>query len=105
MIEVLKKYEGIAGARARGNGATSPARLGENAMSLASDYIPGSTFWAHIWWMCGETQKLVEEGRMDKANRWLGFIQAVLWSEGSISINDLKADNMPTGSTFDPVRV
>lgn len=105
VIKVLKKYEELAAARAKSNGSSGPERLGEEAISMASDYIPGSAFWSHMWWMCGEAQKIIEMGKTRKAMRWLGFIQGVLWSEGGCSINSLKEDNMPAGETLDPKRV
>lgn len=44
----------------------------------------------HISWMCEEAISLVNQGRLEKAFRWLGFIQGVLWMSGINSIDDLK---------------
>ncbi len=50
---------------------------------------------SHALWMIGETKKLLAEGRREKAMRWLGFIQGVLWSSGLISLKELKELNRP----------
>ena len=38
--------------------------------------------------------KFVEEGRIEKAMRWLGFIQGVMWSEGIYTIDEMKEHNV-----------
>ena len=50
---------------------------------------------AHLKYMCIEAQKFVDEGRIDKAMRWLGFLQGVLWSWGYFSLDDLKNHSRP----------
>lgn len=50
---------------------------------------------AHLHWMCDEAMGFVEAGRREKAFRWLGFIQGVLWSEGLVTIDDLKEASRP----------
>ena len=50
---------------------------------------------SHAVYMCEEASKFVDEGRIEKAMRWLGFIQGVLWSYGVRSLTDLKQDSMP----------
>jgi hypothetical protein len=39
--------------------------------------------------------RFVEEGRRDKAMRWLGFIQGVLWVQRIYTIDELKLHNAP----------
>jgi hypothetical protein len=41
----------------------------------------------------------VEEGRLDKANRWLGFVQCALWSTGVYTLNELKDHNRSPQNT------
>ncbi len=50
---------------------------------------------AHCMAMIPETIKFLKEGRIEKAYRWLGFIQGVLWANGQYNINDLKSHNKP----------
>lgn len=51
--------------------------------------------WRHLGWMMDETRVLVKDGRREKAMRWLGFIQGVIWATGMATIDDLKAMNKP----------
>ena len=44
----------------------------------------------HAAWMCEEAIKLVDEGRMEKAMRWLGWINATVWFNGLMSLDDIK---------------
>lgn len=47
----------------------------------------------HARWMCSQIPGLVAEGRIEKAQRWLGFVQGVLWASGRKTIESLKEDN------------
>ncbi len=47
----------------------------------------------HIVWMCQETKNLVRGGETERAFRWLGFIQGVLWARGLYTINEMKEHN------------
>jgi hypothetical protein len=46
-------------------------------------------------WCAEEGIKLVDEGRREKAMRWLGFVQGVCYALGYASIDDLKTMSMP----------
>jgi len=50
----------------------------------------------HALWMCEEGKKLVDENRIEKAMRWLGFVQGAIWAAMSATIEDMKKVNMPT---------
>ena len=47
----------------------------------------------HVLWMCGEVRKFLKTGRREKADRWLGFIQGVLWKLGLYTIDDMRGHN------------
>lgn len=47
----------------------------------------------HALWMCDEIQRLLASGEVDRANRWLGFVQGVLWSGGLYSIGEMADHN------------
>ena len=54
----------------------------------------------HVRWMCDETVEFVDlflegkgQGHLDKAMRWLGFIQGVLAVSNILTIEEMKADN------------
>ena len=50
---------------------------------------------SHCNWMLPHLEEFAKEGRMDKAFRWLSFIQGVLWVLRVFSINELKDHNRP----------
>lgn len=47
----------------------------------------------HLHWMCEEIQALVLSGQLDRAHRYLGFVQGVLWSMGQFSISEMADHN------------
>ncbi len=47
----------------------------------------------HVEDMTYKIPKFLEEGRREKADRWLGFIQGTLYSKGVYTIEDLKDHN------------
>lgn len=47
----------------------------------------------HIAWMVAETKKFTQERRLEKANRWLGFIQGFLWAKMFYSVDELRSHN------------
>ena len=49
----------------------------------------------HCHGMLDQMEQFVKEGRMDKAFRWLGFIQGCLWSAGHYTLDDLKNHSRP----------
>jgi hypothetical protein len=48
---------------------------------------------SHCHWMLDEIVVFLAEDRREKAMRWLGFLQGVLWEEGEYSIDDLMKHN------------
>lgn len=49
----------------------------------------------HCHGMLDKMEQFVDEDRMDKVFRWLGFLQGVLWIQGIYTLDDLKKHNMP----------
>lgn len=47
----------------------------------------------HVLWMCDEVHKFILEQRWDKANRWIGFAQGLLWITGVASIDESRQVN------------
>lgn len=48
---------------------------------------------AHVLYMIPELRKHLSSDKAEKAMRWLGFIQGVLWVTGLVSIEEMKDDN------------
>lgn len=45
----------------------------------------------HAMWMCVQSLTFIQDGHLDKAFRWLGFIQGTFWACGHYSINEMRA--------------
>ncbi len=50
----------------------------------------------HVLWLVDNIPMLVDQKRIEKAMRWLGFAQGFLWAFGVLTIEQAKLDNMPT---------
>jgi hypothetical protein len=55
--------------------------------------VPRSRQLEHVSWMCVEIQAAVAGGDRDKAMRWLGFAQGVLWAHGVYAVNEMREQN------------
>jgi len=51
---------------------------------------------AHLRTMLPRLRTLIAEGRREKAMRWLGFIQGVVWAMDLATLDALKAMNRAT---------
>lgn len=49
----------------------------------------------HLGYMFDQMEKFLDEGRMEKFFRWLGFIQGVCWTLGYQTLKELKDLNKP----------
>ena len=48
----------------------------------------------HLRWMLNEIPKFLETpNKIEKAHRWLGFVQGVLYASGFYSIDEMKSHN------------
>jgi len=54
-------------------------------------YFPET--YKHIMYMLWMIPQFIKEGRKEKANRWLGFVQGVLWANDVYEIEDMKEHN------------
>lgn len=50
----------------------------------------------HLKFMTEEIQKFCDAGRLDKAFKWLGYVQGVLVAFGAITLEEAKGMNKPT---------
>ncbi len=55
--------------------------------------------YAHCLGMLDKMEKFLEEGRFEKAMRWLGFIQGVFWCTGAFSLEELMNHSRPDEAT------
>jgi len=47
----------------------------------------------HLLYMCEEIPKFIDEGKIEKSMRWLGFLQGVFCEHGYYTIDQLKEHN------------
>lgn len=80
MIEVLNIYEN----HLKGNNLR---RMSDN------DWPNRKDCYSHILYMIPEIKKFIDENKLDKASRWLGFIQGSLWTNGDFVLSELKDHN------------
>lgn len=75
--DVCKKYD-----KALSDLGVESERESENSGSLK-----------HLRWMCSEVISFIDVGKIEKAHRWLGFLQGAFWVKEIFNIEQLKDDN------------
>jgi len=55
--------------------------------------FPRSRQLEHVAWMCSEILVALAAGEREKAMRWLGFTQGVLWAQGVYAVNEMREQN------------
>ena len=84
-LEVIEKYEKLLSIK-----KVPPGEFPDKGLlPFPSDII------AHCLQMLPKMKVFLKEGRIDKLNRWLGFVQGVLWAHGFKSLYELKNDSRP----------
>lgn len=91
LIELFEMYYAILSPaqRLREDWYNKPYRV----LASFNDVVP--TVQGHLAWMSSEAKNFVKEGRIQKAMRWLGFIQFGMWQLGLRSLEQLKEDSKP----------
>jgi len=54
---------------------------------------PRSRQLEHLAWMCSEILTALAAGDREKAMRWLGFAQGVLWAHAVYSVAEMREQN------------
>lgn len=83
---------------------TSGKKLRPGAFNILFDVeaLSSRSVSEHLAWMCSESIRFVQKGEIEKAHRWLGFIQGVLWKEGAFTLNDLREHIINVGKCRHP---
>ena len=55
--------------------------------------VPAIEMLDHCLYMCYEIDKFLDQGRIDKADRWIGFIQGVFAAYNMYSIKEMAHHN------------
>lgn len=50
---------------------------------------------SHCHGMLDKMEQFIAQGRLEKAFRWLGFIQGTMWLSGCFTLEDLKNHSRP----------
>lgn len=61
----------------------------------AQSDLPEATDLVHLRWMCEQMRDLPESTPLDKASRWLGFVQGCLVMHGLISVSQERDFSRP----------
>lgn len=82
-----------------------PIRFSEDLFGMIREYKPENKpeYLQHACFMCLEIQTFIKVGtqsKIDKANRWLGYLQCLLNITGTTSGRDGALDNAPEGVTY-----
>lgn len=80
--------------RTRFRGVT-PAQMGDVSAKLRTPTLANQMTEGHLLFMTEEGARFVDDGRVEKAMRWLGFLQGVFWERGYFSLDDLKNHSRP----------
>lgn len=72
-----------------------PCQMREKTTHLVVSDIQLDITIAHWKFMCDEAQRFVDADRVEKAMRWLGFLQGTFWSTGTYTLDDLKNHSRP----------
>lgn len=72
-----------------------PKQLDEIYVGVSRGLIPATPMMAHCKFMCLEAQKFVDADRIEKAMRWLGFLQGFFYQEGYYTLEGLKNHSRP----------
>lgn len=89
------------------NGCESPVeeRLSEDKMMKNVEDLKEWEIIYHLHFMTQEGKRLVDQGRIAKSHRWLGFLQGALWGLGITSIVEQKNINRPDDVAYDGKRI
>jgi hypothetical protein len=86
VLDVVNTYE----KRFAQHGVT-PLCIRETVVS--PDPTPYNREVRHLAWMLGEIRTQVAAGEIEKAMRWLGFLQGALWTYGWYTLDEMRDHN------------
>ena len=73
--------------------------LGVIPVELNDDAVSQHDRLCHVRWMCQRALSFVDEGNLDRAGVWLGFVQGVLWAMDRQTIAGMRDLNRPDPAT------
>lgn len=67
---------------------------------LKTDRWEGNTQLTHAQGMCAQILDLIKDDEREKAMRWLGFLQGVLYCNGIFTIDEMREHNRVTKKDY-----
>lgn len=52
-----------------------------------------SDLFSHVLWMLNQLLEFLDAGKVEKASRWLGFIQGAFWQHGIFTVDQMRTHN------------
>ncbi len=86
-------YEGVEDIIGKMPKTIEPKPFGDDEIVISA--IDQEKILAHLLYMLDRMDKFLDEGRMEKFFRWLGFIQGVCWNSACQTLKELKDLNKP----------
>lgn len=77
------KYQGILKARGHQSSKTDTSVIAPSPDAKLN----------HTLWMCYQIPLLTNQQELEKATRWLAFVQGVLWSYDIETVDQMREDN------------
>lgn len=94
--KTIKAFKDCAALITKRTGYSVAVRMDpEETTRLAEPFSEFGRAMNHLLFCCEEGVRLVKDGRMEKAFRWLGFIQGGIWAAGLACLTTLKEMNKP----------
>jgi len=73
--------------------APDPEKLSDEDMNRSYECLAPRAVSAHLLYMVEAAVDMVTAGELEKAMRWLCFIQGVIWATNGAHINELRKNN------------
>lgn len=86
-------YEGVEDIIGKMPKTIEPKPFGDDEIVISA--IDQEKILAHLFYMLDQMDKFLDEGRMEKFFRWLGFVQGVCWDSACQTLKELKDLNKP----------
>ncbi len=94
--KTIEAFEACAALITKRTGYSVAVRMDpEQVTQLAEPFSEFGQAMNHLLFCCEEGPRMVKDGRMEKAFRWLGFVQGGIWAAGLAPLETLKKMNMP----------
>ena len=71
-----------------------PAKIDPTHYVAINTLEESDIVFAHLRWCCSQVKRFVEEGHLDEARQWFGFVQGCLWMRGIFSLEEMRSQDV-----------